>query len=248
MKADPFDQRTLLTLQDLELRLARARRGAARASAAQAVADQEARVAQLHRQLVAARTRGQDLQRAIAKSETETARVRVRLARDQEVADSGASARVQREVEHELASLTRRVGELEETEIGLLEEADSVAAEVAELEERETQAQAELVTVRADAAAGADRASHDEEDLVAERDRVAASIPAELLAHFQQLSRGLAVAVAPLTGSQCGGCRLQLPPAEIADLMAEPVDAVIHCEECGCMLVRGAVADGSEQK
>ena len=32
----------------------------------------------------------------------------------------------------------------------------------------------------------------------------------------------------------------QLPPREVAEVMAEPVDAVIHCEECGCMLVRGS--------
>lgn len=240
MKADPFDQLALLSLQDVDLRLARVRRGKSRAVSARAVADQEARVAAVHRELVAARTRGQDLQRAIAKSETETARVRVRLARDQEMADSGASARVQREVEHELSSLTRRVAELEEIELQLLEEADQVAEQIRALEEREADETQALVAARAEDSSGAEEARSEEQELVAERARVAESIPAELMTHYEPLGRGLPVAVAALTGDQCGGCRLQLPPREVAEVMAEPVDAVIHCEECGCMLVRGS--------
>lgn len=240
MRADPFDQLALLSLQDVDLRLARVRRGSSRATSARALADHEARLAATRRRLVDARTRGQDLTRAIARSETETERVRARLARDREMADSGASARVQRELEHELSSLTRRVAELEETEIGLLEEADQTAAEVTELEEQERQAAAELAAARDELSAGAERAGREEQDLLAERARVAASVPGELISHYEQLRRGLNVAVAALNGDQCGGCRLQLPPGEVAELMAEPVDAVIHCDECGCMLIRGA--------
>ena len=64
-------------------------------------------------------------------------------------------------------------------------------------------------------------------------------IPADLLAEYEQLrTRPGGVAVARLTGTQCGGCHLTLSAVEVARLRKLPPDALAHCEECGRLLVR----------
>ena len=36
---------------------------------------------------------------------------------------------------------------------------------------------------------------------------------------------------------RCEGCRLELPPTEVAALKAAAEDEVLRCEECRCVLV-----------
>jgi predicted nucleic acid-binding Zn-ribbon protein len=109
---------------------------------------------------------------------------------------------------------------------------------VADLQNQESDVADALELSRRQNSEGAQEADRQARELTAQRSELAGRIPPELLSHYDSLRRGLTVAVAPLNGNQCGGCRLTLPPGEVADLMAAPVDAVVHCEECGCVLVR----------
>jgi len=43
---------------------------------------------------------------------------------------------------------------------------------------------------------------------------------------------------APLLRGQCQGCRLTLPPNDLATFRAAPEDEVLRCEECRRILVR----------
>ena len=46
------------------------------------------------------------------------------------------------------------------------------------------------------------------------------------------------IAAAEFAGDQCGACRLQMIPAELAGVKTAPVDDVVRCEECRRILVR----------
>ena len=46
------------------------------------------------------------------------------------------------------------------------------------------------------------------------------------------------VGAARLYRGRCEGCRLELPPTEVAALKAAAEDEVLRCEECRCVLVR----------
>ena len=67
----------------------------------------------------------------------------------------------------------------------------------------------------------------------------AGAVPAPLLAEYEQLrSTSMGIAVSALTGGQCGGCHMRLSAVELDRIKKQPADAVIHCEDCGRLLVR----------
>ncbi|MDZ7733961.1 MAG: C4-type zinc ribbon domain-containing protein [Acidimicrobiia bacterium] len=76
------------------------------------------------------------------------------------------------------------------------------------------------------------------------RSRPSVSAPVEgvspaHLEEYEKLRRQLGgIGVAPLEGGTCGGCNLTLSAVERDRIKSEPPDAVIHCEECGRLLVR----------
>ncbi len=60
-----------------------------------------------------------------------------------------------------------------------------------------------------------------------------------LLAAYEGLRPQLdGVAIARLQGSTCQGCHLGLAAYEVERLRQEPADTIVHCPECGRILVR----------
>lgn len=141
-------------------------------------------------------------------------------------------------LQEELAALGRRRSQLEDRVLELMEERepldtalDQAATRRIELVTRHEQVGTALV--EAEAALDAALAEAAER-----RDEAAAGIPAPLLAEYERLrSRMGGVAVAPLQGRSCGGCHLALSAVEIDRLRHLPPGTVVHCEECGRILV-----------
>lgn len=152
---------------------------------------------------------------------------------------SVTSPRELQALQDDLDSLRRRQRQLEDEVLELMEqlepverELDSRAAERAELDQQGATLEAALA--EAEAAIAAELAT-----VQAERAEIAAAVPAELLDHYEELRRRLqGIAVARLVGSQCGGCHLSLSAVELDRIRHEPPDALVHCEECGRLLVR----------
>ena len=83
------------------------------------------------------RTELDDIQREVAKAETDVQLVRDRAARDQARLDAGTgTAKDLQAIQHELTSLARRQGELEDVEIEVMERAEAAESDVAELDAR----------------------------------------------------------------------------------------------------------------
>lgn len=65
------------------------------------------------------------------------------------------------------------------------------------------------------------------------------SVPETLAAEYEKIrSTSGGVAVAQLVGGQCGGCHIRLAAMELDRVKHLPPDALVHCEECGRLLVR----------
>lgn len=79
------------------------------------------------------------------------------------------------------------------------------------------------------------RAKHAADKKLAEELR--AAIDETLLVEFDRLfSRG--VAIGGLRKSMCGACNMTLTSTALNNLLATPKDSLLHCPECGAMLVR----------
>lgn len=232
------EQLRLLDLQAVDLELTRVRhrlRLAPAGATLRALLDQQD---QLRRTIVTTRTDHEDLQRAINRCEQDLQRVRARQERDRALADQGASGKLQRELDHELASLARRLSALEDEELQLLERQDELAGQLAALQQRDAELGAQVAAERT-AASAADQADHGREaELGAGRAALVQEISPDLVRRYEQIRAGTPIAAARLADEQCGGCRLQLPPADVDRLLALPADEVATCEECGCILVR----------
>ncbi|MGA9749043.1 MAG: C4-type zinc ribbon domain-containing protein [Nocardioides sp.] len=139
----------------------------------------------------------------------------------------------------ELVSLQRRIGDLEDIELEIMEKLEEAQADLDEIAARidnlDVRA-AELTTARDAKAAelGADLA-----DVSGRRTPIADALQDDLLALYEKLrAQKGGVGAAALRARRCGGCSLDLNAADMAVIAKAPADEVIRCEECNRILVR----------
>ncbi|HMC51585.1 MAG TPA: C4-type zinc ribbon domain-containing protein, partial [Acidimicrobiales bacterium] len=71
------------------------------------------------------------------------------------------------------------------------------------------------------------------------RAALAAALPADLSAQYDRLRGRLGgIGAARLANGACTGCHLTLSAIELDRMRRAPPDAVLHCEQCGRILVR----------
>ena len=139
----------------------------------------------------------------------------------------------------EVRHLKERLSKLEDDELEVMEALEPAEATVTALEQ-----EGHALSVRMQAAQteiGAGQAEIDESlmGIRTQRANVAAEVPESLKSEYDTLRTHLGgVAVAPLLGSACGGCHLTLSATEVAAFHKAPESSLLHCEECGRLLVR----------
>jgi predicted nucleic acid-binding Zn-ribbon protein len=243
VKADPTAQQRLLDLQAVDTALAQLAHRRRTLPELAEIEKGNAALGGLSDDVVRARTAVEDLDREIRRLETDIEQVRSRKARDQQRMDSGAvtHAKELESLQHEVASLSRRQNELEDTELELMErreEAQAVLdAAVAALDD--AQKAIDDAAVRRDAhfdeidAADAGRRE--------ERAPIAAAIPGDLLALYEKIrDHSGGVGAAMLRARRCEGCRIELSGSDLSIVASAPADEVVRCEECRRILVRTA--------
>ncbi|MBV9205573.1 MAG: hypothetical protein JO037_09255 [Actinobacteria bacterium] len=240
MKASPQTQLRLLELADLDAELARLdhrRRGLPEVAE---LARLEARASEVRDALVVAETELGDLAREQVRAERDVEQVRARIDRDRARLDAGqvSAARELASLQAEIENLHRRQDDLEEVVLELMERRETLESQLAELatERDRLSDQTAEVAARRDAAVKeideqAGRASD-------QRGQIAAEVPADLLALYDQIRKTKGVGAAMLRGGRCEGCHLSLNAADLGVIRAAAPDEVVRCEECRRILVR----------
>jgi predicted nucleic acid-binding Zn-ribbon protein len=240
LKADTSRQWRLLDLQALDTRLDQiAHRKATLPELAELrVLAPSASV--LDDDLVRARTALGDVQREIAKADSDVQLVRDRSSRDQARMDAGqGTAKDMQALQHEVAALSRRQSVLEDVELEVMERAESLAADIGRLEA----ARAELAVRVGELEASRDKAltelDSEVEQIGRSRADVVAGVGEELVGLYEKIrasSGGIGAAV--LRQRRCEGCRLELNAVDINRFTAAAQDEVLRCEECRRILIR----------
>jgi predicted nucleic acid-binding Zn-ribbon protein len=150
-----------------------------------------------------------------------------------------ANPRELQSLQDEIAALKRRIGQLEDQELEVMEQIEPLDADLARLTADRAELDERGGALRV-AIAEAEVALEDELAVVrTERDAAASAVDPDLLAEYGRLrSRAGGIAIARLVGAQCGGCHLSLPAVEVARIKRLPGDEPVHCEECGRLLAR----------
>jgi len=240
VNAESARQLRLLDLQAIDTRLDQIAHARSHLPQLAELADLEGKARLIDDQLVRSRTELDDVQREVRKAEADVQLVRDRAARDQARLDAGTgTAKDLQAIQHELTSLARRQGELEDIELEVMERAEAAESDVAELE----RGRGELTTriEQLEAARDAALATLDAEaaDVGGPRPSVVDEVGADLVALYEKIrSTSGGTGAAALRQRRCGGCQLELNPVEIQRLRSAPEDEVLRCEECRRILVR----------
>jgi predicted nucleic acid-binding Zn-ribbon protein len=142
-------------------------------------------------------------------------------------------------LQDEIGSLKRRIGQLEDQELEVMEQIEPLDAQLAgftagrkDLDERGSALRAQIAEEEVAIDAELEQVRSEREGLVGE-------IDAELLAEYDDLrKRSGGIAIARLVGGSCGGCHLSLSAVEVDRIKKLPPEAPAHCEECGRLLAR----------
>ena len=142
-------------------------------------------------------------------------------------------------MQDEIASLKKRIGQLEDQEIELMEQIEPLDGEIAGFAAERAAADEQAAGLRARIAEAEVEIDGELQSTRAERAALAADIDADLLAQYDTLRKGTGgIAIAKLVGNSCGGCHLQLSAVEVARIKKLPPDEPANCEECGRLLAR----------
>jgi predicted nucleic acid-binding Zn-ribbon protein len=152
---------------------------------------------------------------------------------------SGATdAKQLSDLQHELETLIRRQGSLEDSLLEVMERR----------EELQAQRNAEQAAIEAlqDELAAARQALDDAVTEIDEarqlhssrRDTLTAELDPALSALYERQRAGGGPGAGPLLGRRCGACRLEIDRGELSRISAAADDELVRCPECGAILLR----------
>jgi uncharacterized protein len=241
VKADPFVQLRLLDLQALDSALDRLAHKRKTLPQIVEIAKLDGLLDSLRGDVVLAETAVADLQRDLDKAESDIEQVRVRKSRDEERLASGAITQPKQleELQHEVATLTKRQSDLEDAELEVMERMEEAQARLDELLSSRTEHETARGVMVDEREAAFLEIDAEVEAATKERAVVAAEITPELLALYEKVraSEG-GVGAAAIARGRCEGCHLDLMNNEKAEYRSAPTDEVLRHESCGRIVVR----------
>lgn len=241
LKADPFAQLKLLDVQELDNRMDALRHQLETIPESASLRELAQRRREVDDAVRDLRIQVTDLTAEQKKADADVEQVKARRVRDQGLIDSGSVSdpKALERMLGEVDSLNRRISDLEDVEIDVMERLETAQGT---LEER----MAELGRIDEEAAsleAARDQKAGDLngqlESVADERKVTASGVPGDLMALYEKLREQKGgVGAAALRAKQCGGCRLSLDAAVLGEIARRPTDDVVRCEECSRILVR----------
>lgn len=182
-----------------------------------------------------------DLTREQRKAESDVEQVRSRRRRNQDRMDQGlvTSPKDLSRMQEELVSLERRISDLEDTELEVMERLEAAQNELTGLEAAlgEKDRRVEQLTGRRDG-----RVTDIDAELAGleqQRKQAADGLPEGLMTLYGRLREQKGgVGAAALRARRCTGCNMDLTAADLGAIAKAPTDEVLRCEECDRILVR----------
>lgn len=241
MFADPTAQRRLLDVAELDSKLLHLRHQAGHLPENEKLSQLQVTRLELSEQITATKTRQDDAQRLLDRAEADLAPVKARLVRDEKRVDDGlvieqrAMASLEAEIEH----LKGRIDDLEEAELEAMQQVEDEGHGHEELVGRRTEIENQMRTLLSQREDTRAKLTRQNEELTRRRSSAAGGLPEDLLADYERIhARSGSTGAAEMRARRCGGCGLEIDVAELRRFAAAPATEVLHCEECGRILVR----------
>jgi len=189
---------------------------------------------------IAAETEASDVKHELSRCEVDVEQVVTRIQRDEAHLASGQGTPKELEqIQHELGSLAKRRGELEEVELEVMLRLDGLKERISNLDSAIQAAKGEIASMKEQLERLESEINSAAKKNELDRNSLASGIDPELLALYEKIrSNSDGVGAARLNGNQCEGCHLTLNAAEVVRIKALPEDEVVRCDECRRILIR----------
>lgn len=242
MQAEPREQAKVLQLAELDAHVGRITHTAR-------TLPQHKRIEELMKQrqdaidaLVASETRVSDLEAAVRRSEADLVPVRERLSRNQTRIDDGSvtDGKTLRGLIEEVEHLKRRIGDLEDAELELMEQLEAAQSEREQAGQRRTEVETQLRDEVAERDKQVQALAAQAKELQAERAAQVGDVPKPLLDLYERLRAATGAGAAELKQGRCTGCQLQIPVSDLDGYRKSAPNQVLRCVECDRILVRTA--------
>jgi uncharacterized protein len=239
VKASPVEQKELLRLQALDTKIQQVEHQSKSLA-------QHGEIATLGIQADAARMKfaslgGEldDVRTELGRIESDVDVVQKRIARDSERLQHTSSVKDVQALESELTALRKRLFDLEEIELAVMErleerekavadagaERDALLARIAETEQTRDAHLADLGKLLG--------------DLARDRSAIAASVADDLNRLYEKRrTAGHGSGAALLRARTCSACTMTLTGRDLETVRLAPADEVLFCPDCGAILVR----------
>jgi predicted nucleic acid-binding Zn-ribbon protein len=200
-----------------------------------------AELAKLEQRATEVETNRHELARSQQRLEDEIGSINAKAAQHDKTLYSGtvSNPRELQAMQDEIASLKRRVSQLEDQELELMEQIEPLDADLARLADERSALDEKAAALRVQIAE--DEVSIDEQlaTVRSEREQLVSGVEPELMTEYDQLRpHSGGIAIARLVGGSCGGCHLALSAVEVDRIKKLPPEEPVHCEECGRLLAR----------
>ena len=241
LKADAFAQLKLLDVQGLDARLDQLHHRLANLPETKELDALAEERAQIDGQTRDAKISVDDLTRDQLKADADVEQVKARRARDQDRMDKGlvSNPKDLERMQQELVSLSRRIADLEDTELEVMERLETAQGEQTRLADRQAAIDARIAELVASRDAAAGDVTTQVRELSDEREVTASGLPGDLLALYEKIrAQKGGVGAAALQARRCTGCSLQLTASDLGSIAKAAPDEVLRCEECNRILVR----------
>lgn len=241
MTADRDALNTLLRIQDLDSTLDALRHQRATLPEFDELASTQAEAAEVDAAAAVVQEERHDLERSQKRYEDEVALLEDRINAENAKLYGGDVTGMKdlQALQDEIAGLGDRRTLVEDQILEIMEAAEPVDAKLADFAQQKTALDQRGATIENRITQRQSEIDGEIGDTEGQRSDHAAAISAELLAEYERIrSQPGTVGVAKLVGSTCHGCHLELPAVEVDRLKKLPADELVHCEECGCILVR----------
>ena len=239
MKASPTEQKELLRLQAIDIRLQQLEHQTK-------ALPQHAELAELARGLAASRTvltgrtgAVEDARTELRRIESDVEVVEKRIARDTDRAQRTSSIKDVHALESELTALATRLNSLEEIELAVMERLEEKESAVTETEAERAVVAARVAEIEADRDVLLVDLNRQLGELARDRAAIVSAIGDELAALYEKRKvAGHGNAAALLRARTCSGCTMTLTGNDLEEVRAKPADDIVFCPDCGAILVR----------
>jgi hypothetical protein len=239
VNADAATQLRLLDLQAADTALSQLAHRRRTLPQLAAIAERQKEAEAAHLDLVEAQTRVADIALEQRRLEADVDTVRNRAARDESRLQAGGlPAKELESLQHEIVTLGRRQGTLEDELLDVMERAEEAEAQLAEATKRHGATvgeQHDLEEARDAAFGEIDAAAAQRRP---ERESIAAALPGDLLALYERARTHGGTGAALLRARRCEACHMELSGTELSAARTAGPDEVVRCDNCRAILVR----------